>query len=738
MTRPASNEFSEGLQELHINIARYLTLLVLGVVLLGLVGITVGLPGQGGHTAAPELTTPPIFWMVMVSLLALRWLPRHTHITPAVWLGLMTLSLVYFIYHFQSPNLVFGLCLLPLFAMILFNWPGGIIAEAVVIGLVGLIERTPVMPDLFPGSATIVIVGGIILGLLGLIVNTPAITLIDWLLGSFKKTNNLLNEARQQRVELLQTQSDLVFANKELDRMIRRLQELNRIAEEAQQAKQAFVANVSHELRTPLNMIIGFSDMVIQSPSVYGTRLPPALLADITAIRRNSQHLSHLVNDILDLSQSEAGALSLNKDWVAISDLIEASVIAIRPLYQSKNLLLTVDVAPDLPDFYGDATRIRQVILNLLSNAGRFTSEGGVVIRARLEQNSLVVGVTDSGPGITADEITSLFEPFHQLDRLNHTRQGGSGLGLSISKRLVEAHDGKIWVESELGRSSTFSFSLPVAERVPLHFEPAWRCPVELTRWASPHPLRLAEQPYLPRYILVEASEHLAQTFSRHFQNAELIHLTDLAAAAAKAAESPVQALICNLASLPDPKQIEAQLSNLPYRTPVFKYWIASNEEIARKLGAAGYLAKPVSRDGLYAALQSVAPQARLVLMVESNAEELQLFARMLSALPTSYQVLRATNGKQALALMAQRQPDVVLLDVLMPDMTGVQMLEVKGQQEAIRSIPVILLTAQDLIAAPLNSEELTITRKGGLPPGELVQCVSLLSDILEGGKPAS
>jgi CheY-like chemotaxis protein len=155
-------------------------------------------------------------------------------------------------------------------------------------------------------------------------------------------------------------------------------------------------------------------------------------------------------------------------------------------------------------------------------------------------------------------------------------------------------------------------------------------------------------------------------------------------------------------------------------------------------LGAAGYLAKPVSRDGLYAALQSVAPQARLVLMVEDNAEELQLFARMLSALPTSYQVLRATNGKQALALMAQRQPDVVLLDVLMPDMTGVQMLEVKGQQEAIRSIPVILLTDQDLIAAPLNSEELTITRKGGLPPGELVQCVSLLGDILEGGKPAS
>ena len=156
---------------------------------------------------------------------------------------------------------------------------------------------------------------------------------------------------------------------------------MQQVAEEARRTKEEFVANVSHELRTPLNMIIGFSEMLLQSVSVYGTELSPHMLADIAAIERNSLHLSRLVDDVLDLSQIDAGRMALSKEWVSLQVTVEAAVSAVRVLYESKGLWLRAEISSALTPVFCDGTRVRQVLINLLSNAGRFTEEGGVVVR---------------------------------------------------------------------------------------------------------------------------------------------------------------------------------------------------------------------------------------------------------------------------------------------------------------------------------------------------------------------
>ena len=198
-------------------------------------------------------------------------------------------------------------------------------------------------------------------------------------------------------------------------------------------------------------MIIGFSEMAMYSPETYGPNIPQALLADLEIVLRNSRHLSSLIDDVLDLSQIDAGQMALMKEPTALGEIIAAVATAVRPLFNSKGLYLRTDIPLNLPPLHCDRIRIRQVLLNLLSNAGRFTEKGGVWVGARQEGNQVVVSVADSGPGIKADEAAKVFKPFQQLDGSIHSYWTGSGLGLSVSKHFVELHKGKMWLESVPG-----------------------------------------------------------------------------------------------------------------------------------------------------------------------------------------------------------------------------------------------------------------------------------------------
>lgn len=572
-------------------------------------------------------------------------------------------------------------------------------------------------------------------GMLGLVWITlrPAWRAVESAWVTYCQQRELLTETREKQLELKQTQEDLVGANRELARLSDRLAAMCELADEARQAKEEFVANVSHELRTPLNMIIGFSDLLTQAPEVYRHNLPPALLADIAAIRRNAQHLSSLVDDVLDLSQVDARRMALNKSFASLQEIVESAAQGMCTFLEAKGLDLELVLPPELPLVLCDATRIRQVVLNLLSNAARFTEEGGVAVRARLEEQRVVVSVSDTGPGIPEEQQAGLFEPFHQLDSSTRRRHGGSGLGLCISKRFVEMHGGSVWLESEVGVGTTVHFALPVGTLRPaaLRIDSAGR-------WFSPYHQfdtrtrrSRAPAPDPPaRYVVLDPQNALHKQLRRYWDGAEIVSVSDEAEALAELRRSPAQALIVNTSTVAQTGAITGRLSDLPYGTPIVACWLPGEEEAARRLSVVSYMVKPVTRDKLLEKLASLGKAAHSVLWVDDDPETLQLFARMLSTSDTEYSVLRATSGAQALSMLRERQPDVMVLDLMMPHMDGFEVLRQKSQDPTIRSIPVVIVSAREPAGA-IASSTIVVKRSGGLSLQDILVTIQAVSGKL-------
>ena len=291
----------------------------------------------------------------------------------------------------------------------------------------------------------------------------PVEQLERWLRDYFQRAQDALEEARDRRAELEQALADLAQANRQLALANERMAAMRSLAEEAQKSKAAFVAKVSHEFRTPLNMIIGLVALLTESPNVYGRQLPAELFEDLKIVRRNCEHLSGLVTDVLDLSQAEAGRLALRKERVNLAEIVEEALDVVWALLDKKHLRSEVQVPADLPLVYCDRRRIRQVILNLVSNAARFTDRGGIQVRVQPQGDLVAVSVIDTGPGILPEDLERIFEPFSQGSGELGGDRGGSGLGLSISKQFIEMHGGHIWIESQFGAGTTISFDVPIS-----------------------------------------------------------------------------------------------------------------------------------------------------------------------------------------------------------------------------------------------------------------------------------
>ncbi|MEE8389174.1 MAG: HAMP domain-containing sensor histidine kinase, partial [Anaerolineae bacterium] len=500
-------------------------------------------------------TVPSVSLVLLViaisSALAIRLLARQLLIAQSIWLIGLAVAITLAIYLFQRSEIAFLYMLLPLIATVTMAWPAGILTEGLVIGLVWWLSQGWLTLSWLPAYSPIIIIGGAFSGILGWATTRALLTVTRWSIFSFEQARQEMEEARDQRIEFKQIQEDLILANRELARLSDRLKAMHQVAEDARRTKEEFVANVSHELRTPLNMIIGFSEMITQAPQVYGARLPPELLADIAAIQRNSQHLSRLVDDVLDLSQIEAGRMALVKEWTTLQEIVDEATLAVRPLYESKGLYLEAECPPDLPPVFCDSTRIRQVVLNLLSNAGRFTEQGGVRIKVWCEKDNIVIGVTDTGPGIALEDQEKLFEPFHQVDSSIRRRHGGSGLGLSISKRFVEMHGGKMWLESEVDVGTTFHFSLPLDTSLS-----TVRASDGAKRWFSPYDeyeykvrTRRSKAPaptVMPRFVLLEKGQTLQRLFSRYLGDTEIVSVRDIEQATRELSRTPAQALLVN------------------------------------------------------------------------------------------------------------------------------------------------------------------------------------------------
>lgn len=478
------------------------------------------------------------------------------------------------------------------------------------------------------------------------------------------------------------------------------------------------------------NTSIGFCELILNKPETYGKRaIPAALLADLKVILRNSQHLAGLINDVLDLSQIDAGQMTLEKEWCDFTDILESALTAIRPLYESKGLYLKADYASELPKVYCDRTRIREVFLNLLSNAGRFTDQGGVSVRAWLEDKTVNVSVTDTGSGIAEESREKLFEPFHQAEGSIYRRYGGTGLGLSISKRFVELHDGKMWVDSELGKGATFSFRLPVA--------PLTQPVGGAARWFNQYAV-LSERAWLPsnrpvdtppRLVIVENGDDLRRLLQRSLEGFEIVTAQNIRAALDEINQAPSQAVVINDLSFSYPlRDLADELTQL--QTPLIICSVPGLAEATGELGVQDYLVKPISQEKLLGALGRI-PGVSSILLADDDPDAQQLYRRMLGTANAHYRVLRASNGIEALEILTVETVDLILLDLTMPEMDGFQFLSVKASREEIRDIPVILISARDPFGQPVASQALAVVRSGGFSAHLMAACIEALSAIL-------
>lgn len=549
----------------------------------------------------------------------------------------------------------------------------------------------------------------------------PLRTTVQWAWTSYDEARQQADALREHRAELSRRVKDLDAAYDRLEAMAAELERARQAAIEARRLKAEFAANISHELRTPLNLIIGFSEMMALAPQAYDIPLPGVYRGDVQAIYHNARHLSQLINDVLDLSQIEAGRMGLIREPVALGEVIDEAVEAAGHLVNSKGLSLTLDIPPDLPVVEADPTRIRQVLINLLNNSARFTDLGGVTITVKVGEYDVIVAVADTGSGIAQEDIPRIFEEFRQLDGSIRRRVGGSGLGLPISKRFVELHGGRIWVESELGQGTTVFFSLPLREQWALS-----QLPAAYETWARFVPAKGADK----TIAVVDSDTRTTQFFEPYLNGYTLLQVANLEEARRLVEQRPVGAIMVVISSdgdgLTGISDVCARFRDIPVVICSVRDWRSTNQFT----GIVNHLIKPITQQQFLSALADLDNSVHSLLIVDDDPEVVRLLSRIVHLAPRRYRVLAANGGAGALEILRTRHPDAVVLDLTMPEIDGYMVLAQMQSDESLRNVPVIIVTGtsgEETVRADLFG----LTRRDGLSMEELARCMNVSLDAL-------
>ncbi len=543
-------------------------------------------------------------------------------------------------------------------------------------------------------------------------------TALEWAWTMQQRADDLLRLARERQAELSNALRSVDMANAILRRTQRELITARKEAEEARLMKEQFAANVSHELRTPLNIIMGFSEMMYLSPEVYGDMpWPNTLCQDVYQIYSSSRHLLEMIDDVLDLSRFEMMRFTLNKEPTPIGLLIQEAVDIAEGLFRGRPVKLESDIPQDLPTLEIDRTRIRQVLLNLLNNAARFTEAGRVRVEAKQVEGEVWISVSDTGPGIPADKVSLIFDEFYQVDRSLHRKHSGAGLGLAISKRFVAAHDGRIWVESNEGVGSTFTFSIPIPGKY-----------VPMARVRLDHPLEPSREEMRPAILVVDPDPAVADLVRRHITDYRVIQVEETARLTEEILLHHPQAVVYNV---PPGQSNHHQDISLP--APFIECSLPSQSWVANDLAVAACLTKPVTRERLLYEIKRL-KEVRDVLVIDDDWGFCQLVVRTLEAVDQPYRVRRAYDGAEGLQAMRERHPDVVLLDLIMPGVDGFQVLEEMRLEPGLARIPVIIVTATSYAEDALEQRrgQIVIRRADGLSPAEALRYLQAVIGVLK------
>lgn len=459
-----------------------------------------------------------------------------------------------------------------------------------------------------------------------------------------------------------------------------------RLAEEANRLKSRFLSVVSHELRTPLSLIVGLSDMILREQQDK-PQLSDVMLHDMEQIYASAQHLGQLIGDVLDLASSEAGQLRLLREPLDLAEVLRAAAQIGEQMANKRDLTWRASLPQQGPWVLGDRTRLRQVVLNLIGNAIKFTASGTVVLQVETNEQQVTVSVSDTGIGVPPTEQESVFREFHRSERTIQSGYGGLGLGLAICKYLVEQHGGTIAVRSpgDAGSGSTFFFTLPTI----------------------PAPGTVPDQDLLPiphtGYVAVlskcaETGDSLSAYLHERGFEVQVYHidqepdwlphlLTVLPAALILDQETAAH---CGWALL---ERLKRQSST--EHTPVLVYSLDLEHDRGEWLEL-NYLSKPLASEDLVEQLAHyVDSTERVVLVVDDDPGILDLHCRLVEQ--AGCRAVCARNGRTALEILEYTQPDLILLDLMMPEVDGFAVLDALRARETTRDIPVIVLTARVL-----------------------------------------
>jgi signal transduction histidine kinase/DNA-binding LacI/PurR family transcriptional regulator/DNA-binding response OmpR family regulator len=503
-------------------------------------------------------------------------------------------------------------------------------------------------------------------------------------------------------------------------RLYREATEGRRLAEEANHIKSRFLSTVSHELRNPVGLIIGLSEILLQENEEGDSPLPESAHRDVERIQAYARHLGGLIGDVLDLATSEAGQLRLNMERVDLSDVLRLVAESGAQLAADKGLLWSVNLPEHGPWVIGDRTRLRQVALNFITNAVKFTTVGGVELKLELENDTVKFMVLDTGLGIPLEEQVSIFSEFHRSERSITYGISGLGLGLSICKRLIELHGGTLGLYSSgvEGEGSCFYFTLPVVNS-------------SVDNIQDPVPTFSNRQLVLVLTENVDIPASLREKLNARGVDLQIEKFGNWRSTFR--GRQPDLILLDEDSTSKKGWEIlrELKSDSQARKLPVFFYTASPKGEAVLRLE---YLTKPVEMeelnellDQLWAVEDPLQP-SRTFLLVDDDIHMLDMQSRIIQAQSSWHRVLKAHNGREALNLLQQEHVDLILLDLQMPEMDGFEFLEAMREDERFRSIPVIVVTGKVLAEADmerLNRGVAVVLEKGLFAPEETLEHIT-------------
>lgn len=536
---------------------------------------------------------------------------------------------------------------------------------------------------------------------------------LEWAYRNARRVSDLLEEARNRQAELNHTLKSLETAIALQRRAQQELILARQQADEARRAKERFLANISHEIRTPLNLILGFSQVMYLTPDVYGAvNWTPELKRDTYHLYRNSQYLLQMISDILDLSRIDMAEFALNKEATPLSPLLAGTTEIAQALFEGESVKLVSAIPDDLPVLEVDRTRVRQVVLNLLTNARRFTDHGTVSLEATCADGFVTVQVKDTGKGIPADKLPYVFDEYYQADHVLRRSHAGAGLGLTISKRFVESHGGHIGATSEMGKGSTFFFRLPL-----------YPANHRFTNYDD-----LAEQQReQPCVIVVDSDSKVPEFMSQHLEGITVVPVTNRHELAAEVDRLIPKAIIHNVA--PHERHRDSLLYGAAM--PQIVCSLPSKSWLASEVNIIDFLTKPVLSGPLLQSIKQCGGYRR-VLVADDDRGFCQLVERILHSDNPDTVVHFAYTGLEALSYIDATPPDVLLLDLTIPEKSGSELLASMNVRPHLAQIPVILVTGVNYGEEMLREHQgrITILQSDGLRPALVMKYLkAILAD---------